>query len=190
MSKIARKPIPIPDGVEVSVDGNKVSVKGKRGEMFESFPFNITVEQTDEGVYVRGVETSDEKRVARSNVARLGLVWKLIYNMVEGVSTGFKKVLVIEGIGYRAQQEGSTLVLQLGHSHDVRLDIPEGLTVTADPGDRNKNPQVIVEGVDKALVGFFADKVLRARPAEPYKGKGVFYEGHPVRRKEGKAAAK
>jgi large subunit ribosomal protein L6 len=180
MSRIGRQPINVPSGVEVNVgDDNLVTVKGPKGELAEKISAKIAVSLKD-GVIE--VTRSDDGKESRS---LHGLSRSLISNMVVGVSDGFAKTLDINGVGYRAEKKGATLVLSLGYSHPVELTDPEGVTTEVpEPG------VIIVRGVDKALVGNYAAIVRSWRPPEPYKGKGVRYRGERIRRKEGKAGVK
>ena len=169
-------PIALPAGVEVKVDGNVVTVKGPKGELSQEISELITVEVEDGVINLkRDGETKAEK-------SQHGLSRTLIANMVTGVSDGFQKKLEIQGVGYRAEKKGNTLVLSLGYSHPVELEDPEGIETEVPAQD-----QIIVKGIDKALVGNYAANIRKWRAPEPYKGKGIRYEGENVRRKEGKA---
>jgi len=190
MSRLANKPIPIPSGVEVKLDGGKIIVKGKRGELTREFFDYIIFELDDKALWVKPpkIESTDEKSIKENKSkysAQLGLVWKLIYNMIEGVDTGYKKVLQLEGTGYRSNVQGDTITLQLGFSRDVKMKIPNGMRVTVE-----KDTKIIIEGNDKEQVGELAMNIKKKRPVEPYKGKGVRFEGEYVKRKESKKAAK
>ena|SRR2546426_5204305 len=175
MSRVGKRPVPIPAGVTVVVDDERVQVKGPKGEL--STPILG-------GTRVR-VENG-EARVSAEKLTRnpaFGTMRAHINNMVTGVTQGFSKVLEIVGTGYRAQQEGGKLILQLGFSHPIHFDPPSGITIKVE------NPtRVVVSGADKARVGQVAADLRGLRPPEPYKGKGVRYEGEYVRRKAGKAA--
>ena len=178
MSRIGKQPIAIPDGVEVKVHGSVVSVKGSRGELSQQISELISVEVEDGVITVGAV---DDSRQARSFH---GLYRTLISNMVVGVSEGFSKTLEIVGVGYRAAINGSDLEMQLGYSHSV--------LVKAEPGISFEVPvqtQIIVHGIDKQRVGQIAADIRKWRKPEPYKGKGIRYQGEVVRRKQGKAAA-
>lgn len=179
MSRIGKRPIPIPDKVTVSLDGQAVKVKGPKGELSRVLPFGVTISQEDGTLIVSRV---NESRLAR---ARHGLCRTLVANMVEGVSNGFQKRLEIQGVGYRAQVQGSTLNLSLGYSHPVLFTPPEGIQFAVE-----NNTNVLVSGIDKEIVGNIAAKIRAARPPEPYKGKGVRYAGEQIRRKAGKAGKK
>ncbi len=177
MSRIGKKPVPIPDKVTVSVDGLSISVKGPKGTLERTLPEKVTVVQENNSVIISPVDSS---RPARE---RHGLCRTLVANMVEGVSNGYSKKLEIIGVGYRAQVKGNTLTLNVGYSKPVEMVMPEG--ITAAMGE--KNTQVIISGIDKEVVGNTAAKVRAVRPPEPYKGKGIRYQGEHVRRKAGKA---
>ena len=179
MSRIGKRPVTIPAGVEVKVDDNNlVTVKGPKGELQGQVSKLVKVEIKEDGLEVtRG---SDE-RTARS---QHGLARTLISNMVEGVSNGFEKKLILEGVGYRAEKKGNTLVMQLGYSHPVEMEDPEGIT-TETPDATT----ILVKGIDKSLVGNYAANIRAWREPEPYKGKGIRYDGEHIRRKEGKTGA-
>ena len=179
MSRIGRKPIAIPAGVEVKIDGTVVTVKGPKGTLTRSIHPNMAVKV--EGAEVIVTRPNDEQE----NRALHGLTRTLISNMVEGVSNGYTKGLEINGVGYRAQKQGSDVVLNLGFSHQVIIKEPEGITI--DVPAPNK---LVISGINKELVGQFAAEVRGKRPPEPYKGKGIKYTTETIRRKEGKAGAK
>ena len=179
MSRIGIKPITLPAGVEVKIDGNVVSVKGPKGELQETISSLLTVENKDGVVTVSRDGDEAEKR------AQHGLARTLINNMVIGVSEGFQKKLQLVGVGYRAEKKGKTLVMNLGYSHPVEMEDPEG--IETETPDANT---VIVKGIDKALVGNYAANIRAWRKPEPYKGKGIKYVDEVIRRKEGKAGAK
>lgn len=179
MSRIGLKPIAIPAGVDFSVSGNTVTVKGPNGTLTLDKHPNITV--SVEGSEVNVARPNDNKE----NRALHGLTRSLIANMVEGVTTGFKKVLEVNGVGYRVQLQGSNLVMNLGYSHQVIMTPPEGVKVECPSAT-----QIIVSGADKQAVGQFAAQVREKRPPEPYKGKGIKYAEEHIRRKEGKAGKK
>jgi len=184
MSRIGRVPIPLPAGVDVSVAGDRVMVKGPQGEIGRQIPPPITLRQvTPEGSDrpVLVVERPDDERRSR---ALHGLTRSLLANMVTGVSSGFTKELEIVGVGYRASAQGPTrLEMALGFSHPVRIDAPAGITF-----DTPQPTRIIIKGVDKELVGQVAADIRKIRKPEPYKGKGIRYVGEVVRRKAGKAA--
>lgn len=176
MSRIGRKPIEIPAGVEVKIDGNTVTVKGPKGTLTQSFNsrMNVAVEG-NEVVVTRPSEENLDKSLH-------GLTRTLIANMVHGVVTPFTKELEVNGVGYRAAKQGKDLVMNLGYSHQVIVPEIEGITIEV-PGPN----KVIVSGPDKQKVGQFAAEIREKRPPEPYKGKGIKYADEHIRRKEGKA---
>lgn len=179
MSRIGKAPITIPTGVEVRKDGNMVVVKGPKGQLKRLFPPDINV--TIEGGKIVVKRPSDE----RNHRSLHGLTRSLLFNMVKGVTEGFEKVLEIQGVGYKAQKKGETLELWLGHSHAVTIPPQEGIQIeVASP------TKVIVKGIDKEKVGEVAARLRAARKIEPYKGKGVRYQGEYIKRKAGKAVAK
>ena len=176
MSRIGKKPIAIPAGVEVKQDGNSVTVKGPKGTLTQEFNPNMEIKV--EGNEVTVARPNDEKE----NRALHGLTRSLLANMVEGVTDGFKKVLDVNGVGYRVQKQGKTLVMNLGFSHQVTMDEIEGITIECPSAN-----QIVISGPDKQKVGQFAAEVREKRPPEPYKGKGIKYADEVIRRKEGKA---
>ena len=176
MSRIGRAPIAIPAGVDVVVDGSTVTVKGAKGTLTRTMNSNMTI--TKDGDTITVTRPND----AKENRSLHGLTRTLIANMIEGVSNGYKKELEINGIGYRAEVKGNTLVMKIGFSHDVIMEAPEGVTVEAP-----SQTKIIVSGADKQKVGQFAAEIREKRPPEPYKGKGIKYAGEYIRRKEGKA---
>jgi large subunit ribosomal protein L6 len=179
MSRIGRKPITIPSGVTVTVDGSTVKVKGPKGELSRTFEPSMKVRQEGNELLVE--RPNDEKR----EKALHGLTRALLSNMVTGVTEGFKKTLEIIGVGYRAEKKGKNLVVSVGYSHPVNYPEPEGITLTT-PAPTT----IVVEGVDKQKVGQVAAELREFRPPEPYKGKGIRYQGEQVRRKAGKTAGK
>jgi len=176
MSRIGRKPIAIPAGVEVKVDGNVVSVKGKVGEANYTVNPGMTVTVENNEILVNRADESKEQKSLH------GLTRTLIANMVQGCSEGFKKELEVQGVGYRVAKQGKDLVMNLGFSHQVIMSEVDGITI--DVPAPNK---IIISGPDKQKVGQFAANVREKRPPEPYKGKGIRYVGEYVIRKEGKA---
>lgn len=176
MSRIGNKPLDLPDGVDVKVEGTQVTVKGSKGELNRSFHERIGFD-IDDGVIT--VTRPDDSRESRS---LHGLSRKLLHNMVLGVSDGFSKELEIQGVGYRAALKGRDLELAVGYSHPVVVEAPEGITFEVPEQTR-----IIVSGIDKELVGQMAANIRKVRPPEPYKGKGIRYVGEYVRRKAGKA---
>jgi large subunit ribosomal protein L6 len=180
MSRIGRKPIPVPSGVNVSIDGQRVSVKGPKGELSHTIAEPITVERGEDGALVV-VRPNDERRAKELH----GLSRTLVANMVVGVTEGYRKTLEISGTGYRVQQKGSDLEFALGFSHPVTVAPPPGITFTVE------RPTLFhVAGIDKQQVGEVAANIRKIRPPEPYKGKGVRYAGEVIRRKAGKAGKK
>ena len=179
MSRIGRKPITLPAGVEFKVEGNVVTVKGPKGTLTQKINPIISVEQQGNEVLV--TRPNDEKEARSLH----GLTRTLINNMVVGVTEGYKKELEVNGVGYRVQKQGSNLVMNLGYSHQVIVSEIPGITIEA-PGPN----QIIIFGADKQLVGQFAAEVREKRPPEPYKGKGIKYADEHIRRKEGKAGGK
>ena len=180
MSRIGKLPVAVPDGVDVQIDGLTVTVTGPKGELTQTMPEGVEIARDDEGNLVV-TRLSD----ARSHRARHGLVRSLVANMVTGVSEGYSKALELVGIGYRAQAKGRDLELQVGYSHPVLIEAPEGIDFEVPQPTR-----VVVNGIDKVLVGQIAANIRKVRPPEPYKGKGVRYEDERVRRKAGKAAGR
>ncbi len=179
MSRIGRKPIAIPAGVDVKVDGNVVTVKGPKATLTQTVHPNMTV--AVEGGEVVVTRPNDEKE----NRSLHGLTRTLLANMVEGVTNGFKKELDVNGVGYRVQKQGKDLVMNLGFSHQVVMSEIPGISIEV-PGPN----KIIISGADKQLVGQFAAEVREKRPPEPYKGKGIKYVDEVIRRKEGKTGAK
>jgi large subunit ribosomal protein L6 len=179
MSRIGRKPVPVPGGVSVTVDGSNVKVKGPKGELVWGFRPEIGFEQHDGEILVTRPSDSKEHRALH------GLSRALLANMVEGVTNGYRRTLEIIGVGYRAEKKGDDLVLTVGYSHQVKYPQPEGISLST-----TSPTVVVVEGIDKAKVGQVAAEIRAVRPPEPYKGKGIRYQGEQVRRKAGKTGAK
>lgn len=179
MSRIGKKPIPVPGKVSVAIDGQAVTVKGPKGELSRVLPAGVTIQQEGDTVVVG---QQDSSRVARQ---RHGLCRTLVANMIEGVSNGFQRRLEVQGVGYRAQVQGRNLNMSLGYSHPVVFEPPEGVQFAVE-----NNTNIVVTGIDKEVVGNMAAKIRAARPPEPYKGKGVRYAGEQIRRKAGKAGKK
>jgi large subunit ribosomal protein L6 len=177
MSRIGKKPIPLPTGVTVSIEPELVRVNGPRGELFERVPLAISVEQDGDQLVVKRPTDRGEHRALH------GLTRSLVANMVEGVTTGYSKTLEIQGVGYRALLKGRDLELALGYSHPVPIKAPEGIEFEVPQPTR-----VIVKGNSKQQVGEIAAIIRKQRPPEPYKGKGIRYEGEYVARKVGKRA--
>ncbi len=179
MSRVGKKPIPIPDKTKVEIKGRTISVSGPKGELSREMPADITAVVEDNTILVH--RPSEQKR----HRALHGLTRALVNNMVVGVTEGFKRELEIIGVGYRAEMKGKTLVMYLGYSHPIVLTPPESVTIEVLP----KENKVIVTGIDKQMVGQVAAKIRSFRKPEPYKGKGVRYVGEYVRTKAGKTAA-
>ncbi|MGO5475010.1 50S ribosomal protein L6 [Olsenella umbonata] len=176
MSRIGKKPVTVPAGVTVTIDGTTVSVKGGKGELTRTFSDLVTIAQEGSEVLVTRNDESTESN------AQQGLTRTLIHNMVIGVSEGFSKKLELTGVGYRAALKGTGLDLSLGYSHPVLVDAPEGISFEVPD-----NTHIVVKGISKEQVGQVAAEVRAKRPPEPYKGKGIHYEGEHIRRKLGKA---
>ena len=175
MSRIGKKPVPVPSGVTATINGQTVSVKGPKGEL--SFVLNdlVLAEMTDDGIKI---DPRGNTKTARS---LWGMSRTMVQNIITGVSAGFEKKLDITGVGYRAQMQGKNLQLALGFSHDVVYDVPEGIEVKCP-----KPTEIVINGIDKQVVGQVAAEIRKYRPPEPYKGKGVRYAGEFIVRKEGK----
>lgn len=177
MSRLAKKPIKLPESVTVKEESEMLLVKGSKGELkVRILPF-LSLRIEDDSV---GVSPVNQVRQSRANA---GTMWSLIKNAVEGVATGFSKTLEIEGIGYRASIEGNALVLMLGYVQPVRFEIPDGITL------KTEKNTIQISGIDKRLVGEIAARIRQLKKPEPYKGKGIRYQGEVVRRKAGKKAA-
>jgi large subunit ribosomal protein L6 len=184
MSRIGKAPIAIPAGVTITVSGNNlVTVKGPKGELAQQVDGDIRVAQEDGNVIVS--RPTDQKR----HKALHGLYRSLINNMVKGVTDGFKKEQELVGVGYRASNQGNTLDLVLGYSHHYVFDLPKEIKVTT-TAEKGKNPTIILESIDKQLLGQVAAKIRSLRAPEPYKGKGIKFAGEELRRKAGKSASK
>lgn len=179
MSRIGRKPVVVPAGVTVTLDGSRIAVKGPKGELSRTLPAEMAV--AAEGGQVTVTRPSDAPR----HKALHGLTRTLVQNMVDGVAKGYQRALEIQGVGYKAEKKPFGLTLNVGFSHPVDVKAPPGITLTVE-----NNTLVKVEGADKELVGQVAAEIRAIRPPEPYKGKGVRYQGEQVRRKAGKTGAK
>lgn len=177
MSRIGKQPVEVPSAVDVKVDGQRVTVKGPKGELVLDVHPDMSVEVDDGAVVV--TRPSEEQR----HRALHGLTRSLLANMVEGVTDGFKKTLEIVGVGYRADKRGKGITLNLGYSHSIDYEAPEGITL-----ETPDQTTIVVEGADKQAVGQVAAEIRSFRPPEPYKGKGIRYQGEQVRRKAGKTA--
>ena len=176
MSRIGRMPISVPAGVDVKIDNNLVTVKGSKGTISKQFSKELGIELND------GVITVTRPSESKHHKSLHGLTRTLISNMIDGVTKGYSKTLEIEGVGFRAAKQGKNLVMNLGFSHQVIVPEKDGITI--DVPSANK---VVINGIDKQVVGQFAAEVREKRPPEPYKGKGIRYEGERIIRKEGKA---
>jgi len=179
MSRIGLKPIELPKGVTVTVKDNVFSVKGSKGEMSQEFNSLVTIDVSDNSVQLN--RANDSKQAKSYH----GLYRSLMNNMIIGVSQGFSKTLVINGVGYRAELKGKSLLLNLGYSTQIEYIIPEGVQINVDGTNK-----ITVSGIDKAKVGQVAAEIRKLRPPEPYKGKGIRYENENVRRKVGKSGIK
>jgi len=177
VSRVGRMPVTLPQGVNVQIDGQHVSVQGPKGEL--SYEVRPEIAVSLDGGQLLVARSSDE----RQHRAYHGLTRALLANMVQGVSQGFKKVMEVEGVGYRATLQGGSLVLQVGYSHPVEIVPPPGIKFSVEKGDR----VFTIEGINKELVGEIAAKIRSVRRPKPYKGKGIRYQGERVRRKAGKA---
>jgi large subunit ribosomal protein L6 len=175
MSRIGKQPVAIPSGITADVEGQQVKVKGPKGELSVVLVDEVVVKKTDDGIKVDPVDDSKQAR------SMWGLSRTLVSNLVAGVNEGFSKSLDIVGVGYRAQMQGNTLVLNLGFSHEVKYPAPEGISIACP-----KPTEIEISGIDKQKVGQVAAEIRRYRRPEPYKGKGVHYRGEYVFRKEGK----
>jgi large subunit ribosomal protein L6 len=179
MSRIGRQPIPVPSGVTVEIDGTHVVVAGPRGRLERTLPTDMQIVRNN------GELSVERPSEAKRHKALHGLTRTLLANMVTGVTSGFEKRLEIQGVGYRAQPAANGIVLNVGYSHPVNFEAPEGVTLTLEGTNR-----IIVAGINKELVGETAARIRRVRPPEPYKGKGIRYANEVVRRKAGKAGGK
>jgi len=177
MSRIGKAPITLPAKVQITVNGNEVTVKGPKGQLSTAFHPEMTFNQEDGVLTV--VRPSDERKHRELH----GLTRALLNNMVTGVSTGFRKTLVVEGVGYRAELQGKNLMMYLGYSHPIEVIPPEGISF----GVEDRGRLVLVDGIDRQLVGQVTANVRNLRPPEPYKGKGIRYDNETIRRKAGKA---
>jgi large subunit ribosomal protein L6 len=180
MSRIGNKPIPVPSGVKVDIQGSRVVVTGPKGKLEREIRPEVSV-KTEDGNLV--LDTIDE---SKKSMAMKGLTRSLINNMVVGVETGFQKKLIVEGVGYRVAVEGTSLTLNVGYSNPVKFTLPAGVSASM----VDKTSTVMLESIDKDLLGLTAAKVREVRKPEPYKGKGIRYEGEHIVRKVGKSAAK
>ena len=177
MSRIGQSPIAVPDGVSISIVGDRITVNGPKGELQRSLPEGITVEKVDGELRVSRMGDENQMKALH------GLVRSLVFNMVHGVTNGYEKALEIQGVGYRAQKKGSDLEVTVGYSHPVTKAAPDGIEFDVPTPTR-----IVVRGIDKELVGQTAAEIRSIRKPEPYKAKGIRYEGEHIRRKAGKAA--
>lgn len=183
MSRVGKKPIPIPQGVEVKLDKNIITVKGKLGNLTRELHPDMSIKVDNGQIVVE--RPTDQKR----HKALHGLTRALIANMVKGVSEGFKTVQELVGVGYRATNKGQLLDLSLGYSHHIYFELPPEVKVTTKQ-EKGENPKIYLESIDKELLGLIAAKIRSLRKPEPYKGKGIRFEGENIRRKAGKSASK
>lgn len=179
MSRIGKQPIPLPQGVDVKIDGNTVTVKGPKGQLVRQLHQDMAIKVEDGNIVV---ERPSDNKIHKS---LHGLTRTLVNNMVVGVTNGFERTLELVGVGYRASKQGNKLVLAVGYSHPVEMTPPEGLEIEVPAPTK-----VIVKGMDKEMVGAMAANIREVREPEPYKGKGIKYEGERIRRKVGKAGGK
>ena len=179
MSRLGKIPVSIPKGVKIFVDNNLITVEGPKGKLSQALPYGIFLESKEEKVFVRRAFDTKQNR------ANHGTVRVLVDNMIMGVTQGHKANLEIQGVGFRAQAQGQKLVLNVGFSHPIEFDIPEGIKIKA-----SKPTEIEIEGIDKALVGETAANIRHLKQPEPYKGKGIRYAGEVVRRKQGKQVTK
>lgn len=183
MSRIGKSPVTVPSGIDVKISGNTITVKGPKGELTQDFDACVGITQEENQlVFTRATESPDHR-------AKHGLYRALVANMIEGVSEGYKKVLELIGVGYRAQVEGQILNLAVGFSHPILIELPKEIKVSAET-PKGKPPVITLESHDKQLIGQVAAKIRSFRKPEPYKGKGIKYQGEQIRRKAGKAAGK
>ena len=179
MSRVGKKPIPIPKDVKVALNNEKLVVKGPKGELNRTMPPELSVKVDADQV---SIQTQNDSQKVK---ALFGLFRTLVANMVKGVSEGFERVLEIQGVGYRAEVQDNQLILNLGFSHPVPFQLPEGVSAQVD-----RQTRVILKGIDRDLLGLTAARIRRFRPPEPYKGKGIRYQEEKIRRKVGKTGSK
>ena len=183
MSRVGKNPINLPEGVTAKLDKSIVTVKGPKGELSQEIDPDITVNIKDGWLTLQ--RPTEQKR----HKALHGLYRSLIYNMIVGVREGYKKEMEIIGVGYKASNQGNLLELSLGYSHNIVVQVPKELTLNTET-QKGKNPKVLLEGIDKQLIGQVAAKIRSLRKIEPYKGKGIKFVGEQIRRKAGKTIAK
>lgn len=179
MSRVGKKPIPLPKGVQIMLEDNRIQVSGSKGKLERTLHPFIQVFREEDKIIVQ------KNKDSREASQLFGLTRTLVANMVQGVSDGFQKVLEITGVGYRADVQGKDLVLNLGYSHPVIFSLPEGISAQVE-----KQTRIVLSGIDKELLGLTAARIRGCRPPEPYKGKGIRRAGEIVRKKAGKAGAK
>lgn len=179
MSRIAKTPVIVPKNVKIAFDAGKVNVEGPKGKLSLSLPSGVKLEQKDDQLFINRLNNTKQSK------SNHGTTKRLIVNMCDGVTNGHKKDLEVQGVGFRVAVQGQKLVLNVGFSHPVEFDIPKEVKVTA-----AKPTEISVEGVDKAMVGLVAAKIRQIKPPEPYKGKGIRYQGEIVKRKQGKQVTK
>ncbi len=179
MSRVGKKPIPIPKEVKVVLTEGGLTVKGPKGELSRNMPPQLSLQLEGNQVLIRPQDDSQKVR------ALFGLFRTLVANMVKGVAEGFERVLEIQGVGYRAEIQGSQLVLNLGYSHPVPFQLPEGISAQVE-----RQTRVVLKGIDRDLLGLTAARIRKFRPPEPYKGKGIKYQEEKIRRKVGKTGSK
>ena len=179
MSRVGKKPIAIPPKVQVTLSAEAVTVKGPKGELVRPLPAQLDLELSGDQLQVRMKEENPKVK------ALFGMFRTLLANMVKGVSEGFERVLEIQGVGYRAELQGNQLVFNLGYSHPVPFELPEGISAQVE-----RQTRVILNGIDRELLGLTAARIRRFRPPEPYKGKGIKYQEEKIRKKVGKTGSK
>ncbi len=178
MSRIGKKPIPVPQDVKIEINGNRIKVKGKLGELEKEFSNDIKIEMKDNSIVITRKDDSKKQKELH------GLTRALISNMIKGVQEGYMKVLEVHGIGYKAEMQGKNLKLLLGFSHPVIVTPIDGVDISVEIDENTKIPQIIVKGIDKEKVGLMAATIRNYREPEPYQGKGIRYKGEYIRRKE------
>ncbi|MGB9711752.1 MAG: 50S ribosomal protein L6 [Dissulfurimicrobium sp.] len=181
MSRIGKKPIPLPSGVKVNIEDNKITISGPKGILVRQISPLVTVELVDNQLLVKNMNDS------RQSHSIHGLTRTLLNNMIIGVANGFQKELIVTGVGYKIEEKGDKLIFNLGHSHPIEFPLPKGITAKV---DRQKIVRIILEGYDKELLGLVASKIRALRPPEPYKGKGIQFADENIIRKAGKTATK
>lgn len=179
MSRIGKIPVKVPEKIDVTIENATITVKGPKGQLSRIIPDNIKITKEDNNIQV----SPKNKSIKSQQI--YGLYRRLIANMIQGVTEGFNKKLILQGVGYRSQVQGKNLILSVGYSHQVEIPAPEGILISVEA-----NTNVLISGIDKELVGQVAANIRSIRPPEPYKGKGIRYEGEYVRQKVGKAGKK